>query len=339
MRIILDGMGGDNAPEEIVKGAVQASKLIRHDIYIVGKEELILKELDRYEYNDQQIRVVNADEVITNEDSPVRAVKKKPDSSLVVGLTLVKSGKGNLFISAGNTGAIVVASRMVLGKLEGIDRPSIASIYPILGGIPSLLIDAGASSDSRPANLLQQATMGSIYMEKVIGRENPRIGLVNLGAEAGKGSMLTKEAYPLLENSSLNFVGNVEARDIPKGACDVIVCDGFTGNIILKLTEGLAWTILKLLKKKFTDGTKAKMGALLLKNKMGELKEEFDYSEYGGAPILGVKGPVVKMHGSSSASAVKNTIIKAVPFAEEDVISLIEKDMYDLEEIIDEKEY
>lgn len=339
MKIILDGMGGDNAPEEIVKGAVEASEEIRHDICIVGKEERIKEDLSKYKYNPEQVTVVNANEVITNEDSPVRTVRKKPDSSLVVGLSMLKGGRGDLFVSAGNTGAIVVASRMILGKLEGIDRPCIASIYPILGGIPSLLIDAGANPDCRPQNLLQQAMMGSVYMEKVIGRENPTVGLVNLGAEEGKGTLMTKEVYPLLEGSNINFIGNIEARDVPKGACDVIVSDGFTGNVILKLTEGLAWNILKLLKKKFTDGGKARMGALLLKDKMMELKEEFDYSEYGGAPILGVKGPVVKMHGSSSANAVKNTIIKAVPFAEQDVISLIKHEMYDLEEILDSEKY
>lgn len=340
MRIVLDGMGGDNAPVETVKGAVEASKIIEHDICIVGKEDIIKKELSKYKYNDQQVTVVNADDVITNDDSPVKAVRRKPQSSMVVGLSLVKGGTGDVFVSAGNTGAIIVASRMILGKLEGIDRPSLASIYPLNEyNKPSLLIDAGASAESKPQNLLQQAVMGKIYMEKVIGKDDPRIGLVNLGVEANKGNTLTKETFKLLSESGVNFVGNVEAREIPKYACDVIVCDGFTGNVILKLSEGLGETILKMLKKKFTEGLSAKFGALFLKEKLKGLKNTFDYSQYGGAPVLGVKGPVIKMHGSSDSVAVKNTIIGAVPFAEKKVVELIESQIYDLEELLDIKEY
>lgn len=340
MKIILDGMGGDLAPVETVKGAVKASLETEHDICIVGREDEIKTELSKYKYNDEQITIVNADEVVTNEDSPVKAVRRKPNSSLVVGLSLVKGGSGDVFVSAGNTGAIIVASRMILGKIEGIDRPSLASIYPISEkGQPSLLIDAGASAESKPHNLLQQAAMGIIYMDKVLGKDDPSVGLVNLGVEANKGNTLTKEAYKLLSESGLNFVGNVEAREIPRDACDVIVCDGFTGNIILKLTEGLAMNIFKLLKKKFMESLSAKIGAMFLKNKIKSMVSDFDYSQYGGAPVLGVKGPVIKMHGASDAEAVKNTILNAVPFAENKVIDLIEKEMYDLEEIIDTKEY
>ena len=221
----------------------------------------------------------------------------------------------------------------ILGRIQGIDRPALASVYPIVGSIPSLLVDAGANAECKPNNLLEFGIMGNIYMEKVLGRENPRVGLVNLGAEAAKGSTLTKAAYDLLEHSDMNFIGNVEARDVPKGACDVIVADGFTGNVILKLTEGLAWNILKLIKSKFTDGAKAKLGAALLLDKMKELKKEFDYSEYGGAPILGVKGPIVKMHGSSSANAVKNTILKGIPFVEGNVVDTIQNSVLEIEEI------
>lgn len=248
---------------------------------------------------------------------------------------MVSEGKGDLFISAGNTGAQVVGGRMILGRIDGIDRPALASVYPILGDKASLLVDAGASSETKPHNLLQYGTMGSIYMEKVLKRKNPRVGLVNLGVEAGKGTAVTKKAYQQLSQAKkLNFVGNVEARDIPAGVCDVIVCDGFVGNVILKLTEGLAWNILKLLKKKFLEGVKAKMGALLLKDKLGELQEEFDYSEYGGAPILGIDGPMIKMHGSSKANAVKNTILKGIPYAEENVVDIIRDAIFELEEII-----
>lgn len=324
MRIILDGMGGDNAPGEIVKGAVEASKLIEDEIVIVGDGDKIEFQLKKYKYSDEKISVKHASEVIENDDAPVRAVRRKKDSSMVVGLNMVKSGEGDLFISAGNTGALMAGALFNLGRIQGIDRPAIASIYPILGTKkPSLLVDAGANSECKPSNLLEFAMMGSIYMEKVLGRENPKIGLVNLGVEETKGSTLTKAAFGLLEKSHLNFSGNIEAREVPLGGADVVVCDGFVGNVILKLTEGLAINIVNLLKKKFTENARAKMGAVLLSKKLRSLKEEFDYTEYGGAPILGVKGPVVKMHGSSNANAVKNSILKAIPFAEENVVGII----------------
>lgn len=334
MKIILDGMGGDNAPASVVGGAVEASKLIKDEIIIVGKEEEIFNELKKYKYDKERVTVVNANEVIENEDTPVKSVRKKKDSSMVVGLNMLNEGKGDLFISAGNTGALLAGSLFNVGRIQGIDRPALASIYPIMGSIPSLLLDAGANSECKPNNLLEFGVMGSIYMDKVIGRENPRVGLVNIGVEENKGSTLTKAAFELLDKSHLNFIGNVEAREVPKGACDVIVCDGFVGNVILKLTEGLAWNILKLLKRKFTSGNLAKMGALMLKGKFKELKDEFDYSEYGGAPILGVKRPVVKMHGSSSVKAVKNTILKGIPYAEENVVGIISDAVFELEEIL-----
>ncbi|MGN0719708.1 MAG: phosphate acyltransferase PlsX [Anaerovoracaceae bacterium] len=333
MRIILDGMGGDNAPAAVVEGAVLASKEIEHEIQIIGQQELIQAELAKYRYDEKKITVIDAREVISNEEAPVRAVRSKKDSSIVRGINMVKKGEGDIFISAGSTGALMAGGLFILGRIQGIDRPALASVYPIVGSIPSLLVDAGANAECKPNNLLEFGIMGNIYMEKVLGRENPRVGLVNLGAEAAKGSTLTKAAYDLLEHSDMNFIGNVEARDVPKGACDVIVADGFTGNVILKLTEGLAWNILKLIKSKFTDGAKAKLGAALLLDKMKELKKEFDYSEYGGAPILGVKGPIVKMHGSSSANAVKNTILKGIPFVEGNVVDTIQNSVLEIEEI------
>ena len=333
MRIILDGMGGDNAPGAIVEGAVLASKEIDHEIVIIGQEELINQELKKYKYNHDKITVADAREVISNDEAPVRAVRSKKDSSIVKGINMVKNGEGDIFISAGSTGALLSGGLFILGRIQGIDRPALASIYPIVGGDPSLLVDAGANAECKPNNLLEFGIMGNIYMEKVIGRPSPRVGLVNIGTEAAKGSTLTKAAYELLEQSNMNFVGNVEAREVPKSACDVIVCDGFTGNVVLKLTEGLAWNILQVIKKKFTDGVKAKLGAALLIDKLGELKKEFDYSEYGGAPILGVKGPIVKMHGSSSANAVKNTILKGIPFVEENVVETIQNSVLEIEEI------
>lgn len=339
MRIILDGMGGDNAPGEIVKGAVEASKLIEDEIVIVGDGDKIEFQLKKYKYSNEKISVKHASEVIENDDAPVRAVRRKKDSSMVVGLNMVKSGEGDLFISAGNTGALMAGALFNLGRIQGIDRPAIASIYPILGTKkPSLLVDAGANSECKPSNLLEFAMMGSIYMEKVLGRENPKIGLVNLGVEETKGSTLTKAAFGLLEKSHLNFSGNIEAREVPLGGADVVVCDGFVGNVILKLTEGLAINIVNLLKKKFTENARAKMGAVLLSKKLRSLKEEFDYTEYGGAPILGVKGPVVKMHGSSNANAVKNSILKAIPFAEENVVGIISESVFEIEEVLIEEE-
>lgn len=333
MKIILDGMGGDHAPAAIVEGAVQASKEIDHEIHIIGQEELINAELSKYKFNPDKIFVIDAREVITNDDAPVRAVRSKKDSSIVKGINMVKNGEGDIFISAGSTGALMAGGLFLLGRIQGIDRPALASVYPILGSKASLLLDAGANAECKPNNLLEFGIMGNIYMEKVLGRENPRVGLVNLGAEAAKGNTLTKAAYELLEQSHLNFVGNVEAREVPKGACDVIVADGFTGNVILKLTEGLAWNILQTMKRKFTDGVKAKLGVALLLDKIGELKKDFDYSEYGGAPILGVKGPIVKMHGSSSANGVKNTILKGIPFVEGKVVETIQNSVLEIEEI------
>ena len=333
MRIILDGMGGDNAPSAIVEGAVLASKEINHEIVIIGQEELINQELKKYKYNNEKITVADAREVITNDEAPVRAVRSKKDSSIVKGINMIKQGEGDIFISAGSTGALLSGGLFILGRIQGIDRPALASIYPIVGGEPSLLVDAGANAECKPNNLLEFGIMGNIYMEKVIGRPSPRVGLVNIGTEAAKGSTLTKAAYELLEQSNMNFVGNVEAREVPKSACDVIVCDGFTGNVVLKLTEGLAWNILQVIKRKFTDGVKAKLGAALLIDKLGELKKEFDYSEYGGARILGIKGPIVKMHGSSNANAVKNTILKGIPFVEENVVETIQNSVLEIEEI------
>ena len=334
MRIAVDGMGGDNAPAEIVKGCVKAAQQIEDEIILVGRSDLLEKELKKYRYKGQQIQIVHASEVIENEDKPVRAVRSKKDSSMVVGLNLVKEGKADLFISAGNTGALMAGSLFILGRIQGIDRPAIAATYPILGKGVSLLVDSGANAECKPNNLLEFATMGSIYMEKVLGKKNPKVGLVNIGAEETKGTTVTKATYELLSKSNLRFEGNIEARYIPRGDVDVIVCDGFTGNVILKLTEGLAWNILKLIKSKFTDGFFPKMGAALLSGKLKELKNEFDYSEYGGAPILGVKGAVVKMHGSSQANGVKNTILKGIPFAENHVVQVIQSSVVELEEIV-----
>ena len=337
MRIILDGMGGDHAPQEIVKGASIASKIIKHEICIVGDEEKIKKELAENDHDASKISIVHASDVITFDDTPVKAIRAKQDSSLVKGLNLVKHGEGDMLISAGNSGAIMTGGLLVLGRMRGIKRPALASPYPMLGksGI-GLLIDAGANSECKARNLLYFAVMGTIYTENVFNISNPRVGLVNMGTEPGKGSKMLKEAYNLLEQSKdkgINFVGNVEGRDIPYGLCDVIVCDGMTGNIILKLTEGVAMSISGLMTRKFTSSTKAKFGAMLLMDKLREMKKSFDYSEYGGAPVIGVKSPVIKIHGSSNANAVKNGILKAIPMVENKIIDSIENSIENMSEI------
>lgn len=337
MRILLDGMGGDNAPQEIVKGAVLAAELIEEEIVIIGREEAIRKELKRNKYKGTKITLVDAREEITMHDSPVKAIREKKDSSLVVGLNMLKEGKGDLFVSAGNTGALIVGSRLLLGRIRGIDRPALASIYPDMVNMqPCLLVDAGASAESKAQNLLEYGLMGSIYMEKVWGRANPRVGLVNLGAEESKGTSVTKDAYQRLSAAPLNFVGNVEAREVPRGACDVIVCDGFVGNVVLKLTEGVSLTIFKLVKNALMENLKSKIGGVLVKGQLGKLKDEFDYEEYGGAPVLGVNGPVMKMHGSSTATAVKNAIIRGIPYAKENVVDIIRDEMLALDVIEEE---
>ena len=327
MRILIDGMGGDNAPDAVVEGAVLAAKETEHEIVLIGDEELLKDRLRKYGSKNPpaNISICHASEVITNNEAPALAIRRKKDSSIVKGMTMLRHDEGDLFISAGSTGALLAGGLLIIGRIKGIDRPAICTIYPILGKEASLLCDAGANAECKARNLVDFAIMSSIYMEKVLGREHPTVALVNIGEEEEKGNPLTKEAFELLKQTDLNFKGNIEARDIPKGRADIIVTDGFTGNIVLKLTEGMAWNVFKTMKKKFTDGMHARLGSLLLVDKLKELKKEFDYSEYGGAPILGIRKPVVKMHGSSSSKGVKNTILKAIAFKEQNVIEIIEE--------------
>ncbi|MDR0424902.1 MAG: phosphate acyltransferase PlsX [Clostridiales Family XIII bacterium] len=336
--IILDGMGGDHAPAEIVAGAALASMQTEHKICIVGDEERIREELAKRKHNPAAIETVHAEEVIHGHDAPVKAIRTKKRSSIVVGINMVRDGQGDVFISAGNTGALMAGGLFILGRIQGVDRPALASTYPVLSGGVSLLVDSGANSECKPNNLLEFAAMGSIYMEQVMDIEKPTVGLVNMGTEENKGTMVLKSAYTMLSRSrdeldALNFIGNIEARDVPNGPADVLVCDGYVGNVILKLTEGLAWSMLKLLKRKFTANIFTKMGAAMLGGKLKELKEVFDYSEYGGAPILGVRGAMVKLHGSSNAGAVKNAILKSVPYVENGVVRRIEERMIGMEAI------
>jgi len=331
MKIAVDAMGGDNAPGAIVEGCVSALSEMDAEIILVGKEDAIRAELEKYKgmYEEDRIEIVHAEEVIENEDSPVKAVRTKKNSSLVMAVDMVKDGTANAMMSAGNTGALMTAALLRLGRIKGIERPAIVSAFPKLGkkGEFVLLADTGANAECTAKNLLSFAYMGSIYRHHAFGTEDPKIGLINIGAEETKGTPMLKEAYQMLKASDLNFIGNVEGREIPRTEADVLVCDGFTGNIVLKLTEGTAWNVFKAVKEKITEGVKAKMGALLLKKKLYSLKEEFDYSSYGGAPILGVKGMVFKMHGSSSAVAVQNAIVKAATVCKRDVIGEIESSM------------
>ena len=325
MNIMIDGMGGDHAPEEIVKGAVQAAKEISGTVSIIGREERINECLQALNWNGDNIEIVNATEVISNNESPAMAVRKKKDSSIAKGLRMLKEGEVDAFISGGSTGALLSAGLLILGRIRGIKRPAIAAFFPKIGmNDTSLILDCGANAESRPEYLLQYGIMGSIFVEKVKGIENPEVMLLNVGAEEEKGDPLHKESFELLRNADINFKGNCEGRDVPFGCCDVVVTDGFSGNVFLKSSEGVALAVMKRIKQKMTEGLAAKAGALLSYNKLKEIKKEFDYSEEGGAPILGLKGPVLKIHGSSKANAVYNAILKAVPYVEQDVTALIE---------------
>lgn len=325
MNIMIDGMGGDHAPEEIVKGAVQAAKEISGTVSIIGREERINECLQALNWNGDNIEVVNATEVISNNESPAMAVRKKKDSSISKGMRMLKEGEVDAFISGGSTGALLSAGLLILGRIRGIKRPAIAAFFPKIGmNDTSLILDCGANAESRPEYLLQYGIMGSIFVEKVKDIENPEVMLLNVGAEEEKGDPLHKESFELLRNADINFKGNCEGRDVPFGCCDVVVTDGFSGNVFLKSSEGVALAVMKRIKQKMTEGLVAKAGALLSYNKLKEIKKEFDYSEEGGAPILGLKGPVLKIHGSSKANAVYNAILKAVPYVEQDVTALIE---------------
>lgn len=326
MRIILDGMGGDHAPDAVVEGAVQAVGMLKEsdEICITGPEALIREKLRKYGYRGRRITIYDAKEVITNEEAPVMAVRRKKESSIVKGLNLVKNGEGDVFISAGSTGALLAGGLFILGRVKGIDRPTLATVYPVLSSSqPSLLTDAGANAECKPRNLFEFGVMGSIYMEKVMKRHNPTVGLVNLGTEKEKGTPLTKEAHEMLAHSDLNFIGNIETRELQNAVCDVIVTDGFTGNACIKLTEGLGLTILQMAKNMFMSSPKTKLAALMMKDQLSGLKKQLDYKEYGGAPILGLKKALLKMHGSSDALAVRQTILKAVPYVEEGVVETI----------------
>ena len=319
-KIVLDAMGGDNAPVEIIKGAIEAVNK-REDIEIIltGKEDIINQELAGYTYNKDQISVVNTSEVIETAEPPVMAIRKKKDSSIVVGLKMVKKGEAEAFVSAGRSGAVLAGGQLLVGRVKGVERPPLAPLIPTEKGF-SLLIDCGANVDARPSHLVQFAKMGSIYMENVIGVKNPKVAIVNIGAEEEKGNALVKETFPLLkECEDINFIGSIEAREIPHGQADVIVCEAFVGNVILKLYEGVGGVMVSMIKKGLMTTLRSKIGALLIKPALKETMKSFDSSEYGGAPLLGLEGLVVKTHGSSKAKEVCNSILQCVTFKEQKI--------------------
>lgn len=320
VRVAVDAMGGDNAPSEIIKGAVEAVNADeRVRVILVGKEDVISKELTTCTYEKDRITIVHAEEVITNEEAPVNAVRRKKDSSVVKAMTLVKNGEADAFVSAGSTGAVLVGAQLIVGRLPGVERTPLAPLLPTATGV-TLLVDCGANVDARPSHLVQFAKMGSVYMENVVGIKNPRVAIVNNGAEEEKGNALVKETFPLLKNcNEINFIGSIEAREIPSGYADVIVCEAFVGNVILKLYEGLAATLLGKIKESMMSNLRSKIGALLIKPALKKTLKSMDTSDHGGAPMLGLKGLVVKSHGNSKSGEIKNSILQCISFTEQEI--------------------
>ncbi|MCI8750628.1 MAG: phosphate acyltransferase PlsX [Lachnospiraceae bacterium] len=328
IKVVVDAMGGDNAPEAPVKGAVEAlNEVPGINIILAGRTEEIKKELDKYTYDNGRISIVHADDIIGFDEPPVMAIRKKKNSSIVVGMNLVKHGDADAFVSAGSTGAILVGGQFVVGRIKGVERSPLAPVIPTAKG-PALLIDCGANVDARASHLVQFAKMGSIYMQHVVGIKNPRVAIVNIGAEEEKGNMLVKETYPLLkECTDINFTGSIEARDIPKGDADVIVCEAFVGNVILKLYEGLASTLIGKIKEGLMSSFQSKMGALLIKPALKKTLKQFDVSGQGGAPLLGLNGLVVKAHGSSGSLEIKQAIKQCIQFGEEKINEKIKENL------------
>ncbi len=320
IRVAVDAMGGDNAPLEIVKGAVEAVNSRRDiKVFLVGQEKIVEAELKKYQYDSSRIEVVNATETIEMAEPPVMAIRKKKDSSIVVAMKMVKNGEADAFVGAGSTGAVLVGGQLIVGRIKGVERPPLAPLLPTEKGA-SLLIDCGANVDARPSHLVQFAKMGSIYMEHIMGIQNPRVAIVNNGAEEEKGNALVKETFPLLkECKDINFIGSIEARDIPTGYADVIVCEAFVGNVVLKLYEGVGMTLISMVKKGMMSSLRGKIGGLLVKPALKETLKSFDTSAHGGAPMLGLNGLVVKTHGSSKAVEIKNSILQCVTFTEQQI--------------------
>ena len=328
-RVAVDAMGGDYAPVEVVKGAVEAvNENESVSIILTGPEALVKEELAKHKYPEDRISVVNAPDVITNDEAPVMAIRRKKESSIVVGLNLVKDGSADAFVSAGSTGAVLVGAQLIAGRIKGVERPPLAPLIPTETGV-SLIIDCGANVDARASHLVQFAKMGSIYMENVVGIKNPRVAIVNIGAEEEKGNMLVKETFPLLKNCpDINFIGSIEAREIPNGAADVIVCEAFVGNVILKLYEGLGTTMIRIIKNGMLSTFWSKLGALLAKPALKKTLKDFNVEKYGGAPMLGLNSLVVKSHGNSKSIEIKNSIVQCVKFNEKNINGIIKENLF-----------
>ncbi|KYH29917.1 MULTISPECIES: phosphate acyltransferase PlsX [Clostridium] len=323
MKIAVDGMGGDYSPHAVIEGCVEAVKEYKNiDIVITGPKDLISQELSKYEYNKQKITMLDAREIISNNEHPVMAIRRKKNSSIYKALELVKNKEADAVISAGSTGAFLAGATLVIGRIKGINRPALAPIMPGKNG-PFMIIDCGANAECKPINLVQFAQMGEVYFKNILNIKEPTIGLINIGSEEEKGNELTKEAYKLLKECSFNFVGNVEPREIPEGKVNVLVCDGFVGNTVLKMYEGVAGTIFTKLKEDIMASFRTKLGGMLLKPVFVKFKRDFDYKEYGGAAFLGVDGICIKAHGSSDSKAFKNAIKQAIIFYDNKVIEKI----------------
>ena len=324
MKILIDGMGGDYAPEEIVKGAIRAASEISETVAVIGPEDVINELLRANRWKGDNIEVVDAKEVITNEEHPAMAVRKKKDSTIVKGMNMLRNGEADIFISGGSTGALLAGGLVTLGRIPGIKRPAIAAWFPRVGkeGV-TLLLDCGASVEAKPEYIYQYGIMGSIFVKGITGNEAPVVKLLNVGAEEGKGDDLHKTAFNMLKESGLNFQGNIEARDVIFGETDIVVTDGFSGNIYLKSSEGMSLAIMREFKRKLTEGFVAKAGAMLAYSKIKEIKEVFDYSDAGGAPILGLKGAVLKIHGNSKATEVYYAIHRAVDYVDNNITGMI----------------
>ncbi|MCI9372512.1 MAG: phosphate acyltransferase PlsX [Lachnospiraceae bacterium] len=320
VKVAVDAMGGDNAPAEIVKGAVEAiQENSKVKVYLVGNEDAMKKELAGYQYPEEQLMLVPASEVIETAEPPVMAIRKKKDSSLVKALYLVKDGTCDAYVSAGSSGATLVGGQVIVGRIKGVERPPLAPLIPTEKGC-ALLVDCGANVDARPSHLVQFAKMGSIYMENIMGVRNPRVAIVNIGAEEEKGNALVKETFPLLKNCpDIHFIGSIEARDIPAGMADVIVCEAFVGNVILKLYEGVGGTLIKKVRNGMMSSLRSKIGAFLVKPALKETLKDFELEQYGGAPMLGLNGLVVKTHGSSKSVEIKNSILQCILFKEQKI--------------------
>ncbi|PTL39659.1 phosphate acyltransferase PlsX [Alkalicoccus saliphilus] len=320
MRLAVDAMGGDNAPESVLQGCITALDTYKDlQVILIGDKDKITPYIEQSD----RVKIIHTTTVIDADDSPVKAVRRKKDASMVQAVQLVKDGKADAAVSAGNTGALMTAGLLIIGRTRGIERPALSPMLPTMEGKGFLLLDVGANMEAKPAHLVQYALMGDVYMRNVRGMDSPRIGLLNVGAEAGKGTELAKAAYEELEKMPLNFIGNVEARDLLDGAADVVVCDGFSGNLVLKTIEGTALSLFALLKDELTSSLKNKLAAGVLKPAFKRVKNKMDYSEYGGAGLFGLNAPVIKAHGSSDAQAFFSAVRQAKTMHDEKVIDTI----------------